>query len=145
MIHLVKEKAYGFRFLQSIVILDGDVKIPQCNKYKNILLLPGGNSPEKIIAQFLWDTSDDSPIWDKIQPGYSKQIAFKDFKLKDILNNFEESKSRETAKKWFNSQSEYWGRGCARVITPWIKQNQSIIDDFVDNLKLLLNKYKTNI
>lgn len=136
---LVEKKICGFGFLESIIVLDGDENIKK--DFKNILTLPGGNSPEKVIAKFLSSLSDESFIWNQIKHGYSHQIAFRDHKPDKIFHNSNETKAREIAKAWFKSQQKYWGRNCARVINPWIKQNQEEVNTFLNNLESLSKQY----
>jgi len=131
-------KVPGFRYPESLIVLDGDVKKKTKKKNKiasakNILLLPGGDSPERLIAKFLFDLSDTSCIWGMISPGYNKQFAFKNYAIDDIVV------SRDDAKKWFKEQKQFWGKMCVKVINPWIKQNQSEVNCFIENLDKLVD------
>src|SRR5690606_16972872 len=130
LIELSRKKIKGFKFPESIIILDGDVKsetskMRRINQLDNILILPGQKSPERLLAEFLHGLSDESPIWDSIQNGYSKQHVFQDFTLREIETN------RDKAKDWFNSQKQFWGRNCANVINPWIESNRSDVESFI--------------
>jgi len=140
LIELAKKKVEGFKYQQSIIILDGDVKsettkMRDLKKSKNILVLPGIQSPERLIAEFLYNLDDSSLSWNKIYNDYSKQLVFKDFTLLDIQSN------RVKAKEWFNSQKQYWGRGCASVINLWISENKEDAENFVNEYDKLLEKY----
>lgn len=146
LIDLSRKKIKGFKFPESIIVLDGDVrsdaaKMRKVNQLENVLALPGSKSPERLIAEFLHSLSDESPIWEAIQGGYSKQHVFHEFSLREIQTN------RVKAKEWFNSQKQYWGRNCSKVINPWIESNSEDVNAFIaeyDNMtsryrKLLLN------
>lgn len=141
-IELIRKKVEGFKYLQSIVVLDGDVKsqiqtLREISKHKHILLLPGENSPERLIANFLYNLSDESPIWRSINAEYNKQFVFRDYSIQQING----TSSRELAKKWFNTQKKYWGRNCSKVMNPWINENKNDVDSFIKNYDKLLEKY----
>src|SRR5690606_5764617 len=142
LIELARKKIVGFRFPESLIVLDGNVKteaskMRKINQNKNFLVLPGNKSPERLIAEFLHNLPDESPIWDSIYEGYNKQFAFKDI----TLENINAKGGREKAKEWFNSQKQYWGRNSANIINPWISENQDEVDAFIDGFDKLLDKY----
>ena len=142
LIELVRKKIPGFRFPESLIILDGDVKDDMSKMRrlslmkKSILILPGKISPERLIADFIYNLSDASPVWDKIYVGYNKQFAFKDFSIKEILGN------REKAKEWFNQQKGLWGKVCVNVINQWIIHNQDEVNLFVERYDKIILEYK---
>ena len=140
LIELARKKIIGFKFSQSIIVLDGDVrselpKMRKINKLNNFLVLPGDKSPERLIAKFLHALPDDSPYWERIYEGYSKQHVFRDFSNREIQLN------RDKAKQWFNSQKHFWGRNCANVINPWIKENKDEVETFIEQYDSLIEKY----
>lgn len=141
-IELIKRKVKGFNFPESIVCFDGDVtlnakKIKSINSFKNSIVLPGNLSPERVLATMLFNEQDSSVIWNKIQNGYSKQFCFRDYTFEEILEH------REKAKKWFNSQSQYWGRACTKIINIWIEQNSKDYDLFMTQFNTLIQKYSS--
>lgn len=107
LIQLGQKKVASFTSPNSIIVLDGDAR-DQIIKAKlgNYLCLPGKINPEGMLANFLDTLSDKSPFWEEKINGYSKQICFKDYTLKEIL------KDRTNAKKWYNQQLKCgaWGR-----------------------------------
>lgn len=140
LIELARKKIVGFRFPESLIVLDGDVKteaskMRKINQNKNFLVLPGNKSPERLIAEFLYNLPDESEHWDNIYDGYSKQHVFRDYSLREIQTN------RDKAKEWFNSQKPCWGRNCANVINLWMAENQEEVDAFIDDFEKLLEKY----
>lgn len=142
LIELVRKKIVGFRFSESLIVLDGDVKAEASKMRrimlnKNILVLPGIKSPERLIAEFLHGLSDESPYWDNINEGYTKQHVFINFSLHEIQTN------RDKAKKWFSSQKQYWGKNCAKVINLWIEENQQEVKVFIQGYEKIIEKYKT--
>lgn len=140
LIELARKKIVGFRYPESLIVLDGDVKteaskMRKINQYKNFLILPGNKSPERLIAEFLYNLPDESKHWDKIYNGYSKQHVFRDYTLNEIQND------RNKAKEWFNSQKKYWGRNCANIINLWISENGEEVNTFINDFEKLLEKY----
>jgi ABC-type multidrug transport system ATPase subunit len=132
LIELARKKVPGFRTFESLIILDGDVRENKSerqkivgNKLNNIILLPGGKSPESLLATYLNNLSEKSNNWDEIHTGYTKQFVFKDFKYNDIVAK------RDVAKNWFQQQQEYWGRNCSKLVNLWIKDNKSEVDAFL--------------
>lgn len=142
LIELVRKKIPGFGHCESLVILDGDVKIDGSKMRrislmkKSFLILPGNNSPERLLAVFLFNLTETSPIWDEIHEDYSKQFAFKDYSLNEIL------KDRNKAKEWFKQQKKYWGKLCSKVINPWIDQNKNEVDVFLKEYDKIISFYK---
>lgn len=144
LIELAKRKVPGFKYYQSIIVLDGDVKkdtrsVKSLSEMKHFLLLPGNKSIERLLADFLYNLSDDSSIWDEIYGGYTKQFAFSEIDYEEI------QKDRENAKKWFKGQKEYWGRGCSRMINPWIKENKEEVDKFIGQCEDLMQTYNQRL
>lgn len=131
LLELARKQIVGFRFPESLIILDGDVrgsaaKMRSMSQHKNFLILPGEKSPERLIAEFLYSLPDDSEIWRSINPDYSKQFVFKNFSRGEIES------SREKAKEWFSQQKDYWGKNCTKIINPWIERNSGIVDSFLE-------------
>lgn len=141
LLELRRKNIKGFRYSESIIVLDGDVsvnstKMRQVIALRNILVLPGTNSPERLLANMLYQQSDDSQNWDKIYKGYTKQIAFKDYQFKDINND------RTKAKTWFNSQKAFWGRNCANIINVWADKNPQEVEQFLISYQRLIDEYQ---
>lgn len=135
-ISLAKKKIPYFRFPDSLIILDADVELNAAKKAENIVLLPDNLSPERILATFIYNADATDPFFENIGPNYSAQLAFLSYKYHEIMND------RKKAKKWFNEQRKYWGRGCARIITPWKKANPKLVKDFSEAFDVLIEKYK---
>lgn len=111
-IELGKKKIGSFSFPNAIVILDGDAsKKVEKARLKNYVCLPGNFNPETMLANFLFNLSDDSSFWEDRVAHYSKQVCFKDYTLADIQG------CRNKAKAWYNKQldSGAWGRQSANA------------------------------
>ncbi len=137
LIQLTKQKIPPFVFPNSIIILDGDAKHDvekQSKTLKNYLVLPGDISPERLLAKYLKDLSDDNPFWEKCGNNYTKQVAFRDFQYDEIMEN------REKAKEWFNSQLHHWGRNGTKAITAWCEVNPEAKKDFIIKFEELIKK-----
>jgi len=141
LIDLARKNILGFKYLESIIVLDGDVKTKLLNNklIKNILVLPGKYSPERLVAEFLLKQSDASSLWDNIHSNYTKQIAFKDYTINDIRSD------RIKAKDWFITQKKLWGRNCSKVINLWINENQLEVNTFLSDIKILSEKYNKHL
>ena len=140
LIELARKKIVGFKYSQSIVVLDGDVKsesakMRKIKALKNFLVLPGDKSPERLIADYLYNLPDASPKWDRIYEGYTKQLVFRDVTHHEIQG------CREKAKQWFNDQKDHWGRNCANVINLWMEDNYEEVAAFIESYQELLEKY----
>jgi hypothetical protein len=137
LIQLTKQKIPPFVVPNSIIILDGDAKHDvekQSKTLKNYLVLPGDISPERLLAKYLKDLSDDNPFWEKCGNNYTKQVAFRDFQYDEIMEN------REKAKEWFNSQLHHWGRNGTKAITAWCEVNPEAKKDFIIKFEELIKK-----
>lgn len=140
-VELVRKSVPGFKFSQSIVCLDGDVRtdtsmMKVIKKHENFLLLPGQLSPERLFAEMLYNEPEASNIWEKLSISYNKQLCFSNQNINDIRV------SREKAKLWFNSQKVYWGLGCAKIINIWISKNQKEYENFILEFEKMLSKFK---
>ena len=109
------------------------------NKLSNFLSLPGNSSPERLLADFLFKLSDDSEVWGSVHADYTKQLCFRDVKIKEILND------RNKAKTWFNAQIRWWGPNGTKVIKPWIKTHQQEVDEFIKNYIEIYNKFAVEL
>lgn len=137
-IELARKKVLGFTFPHSIICLDGDVSKNKIKGFKNIILLPGNDSPEKIFANMLFGELEASSIWNELTEGYNKQVCFRDYNYEDIMID------REKAKKWFRGQKQFWGGGnsCSRIINIWIKKNKEEYDDFIQYFNTFVSSFK---
>jgi predicted ATPase len=140
LIDLSNRKLPPFIFPNSIIFLDGDVKINKSDmskirKLKNVILLPSDLSPERLLANFLINLDDESEIWGKINSNFTRQYCFKGFKIEEIL------KDRKVAKTWFNTHLHLWGSNATKVINPWIVENKEEVDKFVQDYIDLYNTF----
>lgn len=143
-IEMARRKIPSFSFPNTMAILDGDMAnkkavMDRVRKFRNILVLPGKNAPEKLLAEYLHQLSENSPVWKTIHKDFTKQYCFKDISYAKIM------KEREDAKRWFNLHKAHWGKNCTRVINPWIKENQEIADVFVKEFVEMYNKFATKL
>lgn len=132
LVNLVRSKIPGFRKGESIVILDGDYN--KQLKEKNILLLPGKKSPERMVADFLHDLPDSDKFWGEVGSNFTKQVAFRDISYKEISNN------REKAKQWFNAHKNLWGRNCSKVFSRITSLHNHEVLKFKDDLSKLVQR-----
>lgn len=140
LIELVNKKVPAFSYPYSIIFLDGDVKKHKVNKKKlsairNVLLLPCDDSPERLVARYLYNLSDADLLWNKLSTGYTKQVCFREISFERILVD------REDAKKWFNQQLQYWGRGGVKVLNPFLATIQDEVDKFKSDFLQMIKHY----
>ncbi|MFP5040965.1 AAA family ATPase [Parasediminibacterium sp. JCM 36343] len=140
LIDLAFLKIPSFSFPNSIVILDGDIRgdAKELGKVKNLnnfLLLPTQISPERIIANFLLDLDDESPIWTSINIDFNKESCFKDYNINEIRSD------RDKAKKWFNSHLGIWGNNAIKIINPWISINEEAVNQFISDFTNVYNQF----
>lgn len=144
LIEMVDKGVPAFSYPYSLVFLDGDVRTNKNNmkkilKSKNILLLPGNESPERLMAKYLNELSDENPLWNNITNGYTKQVCFRDINYNQIFASGESG--RQKAKEWFNSQLQYWGRGGLKVINPFLRTIQTEVDNFKSAFDEMIKHY----
>ncbi len=108
-------------FKKSVIVLDGD-KQPRVSKPNppNVIILPGNDSPEKIMFRFLEGLDASHPIF-KGLGGYTKTVCFRD--LKEISN-------REKMKEWWKNQIPYWGVNGRTLINYWKLENKLEVEKF---------------
>lgn len=138
--------------MRSICILDGDHQNNK-NLEKGILVLPGGDSPENLIMQYVLDLFDnDDPFWDDatiIQLGYTKMYFRENIKpdingINDKLDQLKkENKTtkgvkREESKKVFNKHQRFF----ELLFKHWVynEDNQEQLDKFYSDLNKLFKK-----
>lgn len=138
LINLASQKIPTFCYPESIIFLDGDVKqnareLRKANLQKNIILFPGNKSIERLLADFLINLDDNSPIWTNINDDYSKLYCFKDHPYDQIMS------TREVGKAWFNFHLKDWGINASKIINVWAKENKEAVDIFINNFIDLYN------
>lgn len=144
LIDLAHRKIPSFVLPNSIIFLDGDVK-GQKSEYKkakaleNVVILPTMISPERVLATFLNELDDDSPIWESVNVNFTKQYCFKDYTINEILMD------RIKAKKWFNSHLKDWGTNATKIINPWINVNKDLTDQFIKDFIVVYNELATKL
>ena len=111
----------------------------EINNADNILILPGNKSPERLLASYLYNLSDVDPLWSKIADGYTKQFCFREYSMEQI--NAGGELGRQNAKKWFNSQLEYWGRNGCKVLNPFLSSISEEAQEFRTNFDNMIKQY----
>lgn len=144
-IDLIQRKTTPFLFPQSCVVLDGDAKEKvrkmrwkKIGSPKNVLCLPGSKSPERELAEYLYDSDkimDSDPFWTSLNPDYNRQVCFSDYSYSDIMSD------REKAKAWFKSQKPIWGKVSNKAIAIWTKDHSKEVESFREELKAIYNAF----
>lgn len=144
LIDLAHKKVPAFSYPYSIIFLDGDVRkdktaLKKTKTIQNVMVLPGEESPERMVAKYLFCLSDEDPIWATLANGYTKQVCFKDESYEHIMSSGENG--RQSAKKWFNSQLQYWGRGGIKVLNPFLLTIQEECKQFRAEFEQLTRRF----
>lgn len=144
LIEMVAKGVPAFGYPYSIIFLDGDVRKQKTDMRKianarNVLLLPGNESPERMLANFLFNISDSDALWESVSLGYTKQVCFREIKYEQIIASGEQG--RQNAKKWLNLQLPYWGRRGTRVLNPFFSMIKQDVDKFKDDYDKMINQY----
>lgn len=133
----------SFVLPSAILILDGDVRKDasyrrKLSKMNNVIILPGKTSPERLLANYLWNLSDEHPLWTSIDKDYCKVYCFKDFSLSKINDD------RDAAKAWFRTQQVlHNGKWCLSVVTQWKKDNANEYNMFVTSVNDVMSRCAT--
>lgn len=133
-VNLAKKKIPGFCSPDSIIILDGDISKSLIKHLNNFLILPGNDSPEKLLAKYLHNLDDTDLLWENIGRNYNKQVCFRNYSKAEIFEN------RDKAKKWFKEQKSSWGRNASKVINSWKKENKEESDFFIKSFLKIYNE-----
>lgn len=133
LIEMVAKAVPAFCYPYSIIFLDGDVRKHNADMRKlanaqNVILLPGNESPERLLARFLFNISDSDALWGSLSLGYTKQVCFREISYEQIIAAGEQG--RQNAKRWFNLQLQHWGRGGVKVLNPFFSKIQQDVDTF---------------
>lgn len=144
LIEMVAKGVPAFGYPYSIIFLDGDVRKQKTDmrkiaNAKNILLLPGDESPERMLAKYLFNISESDNLWENISEGYTKQFCFREIKYEQIIASSEQG--RQNAKKWFRIQLKYWGKGGVRVLNPFFSEIQQDVDAFKAEFDEMVTHY----
>ena len=120
--------------------MDGDVRKDKKNAKKlidvrNVLLLPGNESPERLIANYLYNLSDEDQLWRNLPNGYTKQVCFRTVSYNQVMED------RQKAKDWFNSQLPYWGRSGVKVLNPFFDTIQEDVEKFKSDFMQMVKRY----
>ena len=144
LIEMVSKAVPAFCYPYSIIFLDGDVRKHNADMRKlanaqNVLLLPGNESPERLLARFLFNISDSDALWGSLSLGYTKQVCFREISYEQIFALGEQG--RQNAKRWFNLQLQYWGRGGVKVLNPFFSKIQQDVDTFKEEYEKMITHY----
>lgn len=144
LIEMVSKAVPAFCYPYSIIFLDGDVRKHNADMRKlanaqNVLLLPGNESPERLLARFLFNISDSDALWGSLSLGYTKQVCFREISYEQIFALGEQG--RQNAKRWFNLQLQYWGKGGVKVLNPFFSKIQQDVDTFKEEYEKMITHY----
>jgi AAA domain, putative AbiEii toxin, Type IV TA system/AAA domain len=134
------KKIPSFSIPEGMVFLDGDIRtspalLKKVKQLPNFIVLPGSIRPESLLANFLHELPDDSPVWSSINEHFTRQYCFREISLAEVQSD------RTKAKVWFNSHLESWGRSAVKVINPWMQTNKQLVDTFISEFAISYNMF----
>ncbi|MFA5597390.1 MAG: hypothetical protein WDA26_07475 [Pusillimonas sp.] len=111
---------------KSLFCLDGDDKKGAGN---NVIILPGGDSPEKVFFNYILNMPDNHDFFVGLENNnkYTKQVF-----MKSVDGNFNKGWERTKWKSWFKNEQKNWGNknGFYRLYQYWSHENKEIIAKF---------------
>lgn len=127
----------GFEeFFRSVVVLDGDFKSSfNQTQTNNVVFLPGTERPENIVKEFLLNLEDTDHFWNN-PSRYTKRVFL------NSINGIPDR--RETMKKWFNSQIEFWGVDASKLFLRWKELNPEKAQEVIDRTKEIITRITDN-
>jgi len=125
-----------------ILVPDGDMAKTWSNPPKNLVTLPGGERPETLAYRHLFSMPASAPFWGRPSAAYTRQFAI----ISKGGTAPDTGGDKNWVKDWYSRQSQYWGRGDAKVFKSWIASHKSECLEFCKKfLKLLKGRYKGEI
>lgn len=120
-----------------IVLFDGDVKKEEINEViprtlseeaKNIVVLPGGKSPEELLYTYLVKLDGNSVLLEDLEPyGVTIRTLESDGPLSKTYEGLDQ---RNRFKKWFNEHKSIFD--AVGLLTHWLEDNNEEAQEFVD-------------
>ena len=134
-------------FTRTLIVLDGDVDEqtldtvpkPIRDKYRNILLLPGGKRPEQVIYEYILGLDSDHEFWKSADEydmtwQYFKENGPKSDRYKREKEN---DKERDRYKAWFVDHEQFFD--LAHLGEYWIRDHSVDVEMFLTNFKISYN------
>jgi len=131
-------------FGNTLIVFDGDVEEKQLSKIPeqtrdnlgNILILPGGTNPEKVIYNYLISLGPEHDFWS----GGAQKVGF----TWDYFNehgpfsdDYCQEKDREKCKKWFINHRQYFDN--TKLMDYWMRDNAELVSAFKEIFKVAHN------
>lgn len=144
---LQQKKVPEFIFPRSILLLDGDVKnernFKRLKDKRNILVLPGSESPEFMLIEFLKNLKDDDPLWSKTREGFSKQFCFKEHHrlLHNKRSDFKGGEYRVVSKEWFRWLKNHLNSDINKLIDALYDKKKEEQQTFISDIETILKNF----
>lgn len=132
-------------FKKIVIVLDGDLRgqgkyKKYFDNYTNILCLPGNDSPERTLHQYIITLLKDTEhqFWtDKFDLISEPRMSLINQEIEKSLNQpIAREKNREKYKKWFNEYIDEFNS--AELHKYWIADNTNHINSFIEELNKAL-------
>lgn len=132
-LHLITHKVPNFLYPNSIIILDWDAEQKIIRKSKknrrNIICLPWNQSPEYVLAEFLYNLQDNDPLW---TDGLTSQLCFSEYLFEEIRDNRVDAKNR--------FRSDIISRYSSQILKRWKENNQGQVEQFKLDFQKIYNE-----
>ena len=129
-------------FGNTIIVFDGDVKLEKeikendkvIKQLNNIIILPGGKSPEMVLYEYLINLPPEHEYWNKsLKLGLTKMYF-----NTNGPDSYKRGTQREKNKEWFNAHLASFES--TNLIEYWKKDNEDLVKEFK---KQFIEKYNT--
>lgn len=134
-------------FSTVLICLDGDVKDSEIDKSfmnsirpKNIIKLPGDNSPEVVFYNYLVDLPSDHEYLSKVK---HLNLTKRYFREKGPNSYPGDIAPREKNKKWFNYHLESFNE--YQLYDYWELDNKDLVVEFISNFRTIFNTLAKNL
>jgi predicted ATPase len=129
--------------LQNVLFVpDGDMAKIWTKPPKNLLALPGDKRPETLVYRHLFSMKESEPFWRKVGTTYTRQFAVTSKEGASLGKGDD----KEWVKKWYNGQSQYWGRGNQKVFKSWVQAHKTECMEFCKKfIKLVKGRYRGEV
>ncbi len=116
----------------ALFIVDGDKEadVQRIKKNKNLIALPGGERPETVIFDYLYDLPDEDRIFKKME----KRSLFRDHGSGQL--------EKDQYKAWYSRHRKFFGTNARLVFARWGQDHVKEIQDFFEKIEKIASKNK---
>ena len=139
---LMKLYVGDFNYLRNrIVLFDGDVSedkirdkipVPLREAGGNIVVLPGGKSPDQLIYDFLLSLDEESGLWEQLEPyGFTMRVLDEKGPFSSEYDGLADERNK--LKAWFNCYRHIFD--LTHVLDSWIDEYAGLTSGFISEFE----------